>query len=158
MKGNLSEREQEFFLTGAKTCLDVMEALEEFQRQVQERCRETVNMRLKDLSGACLIEWNAEDLRDYSETRKKGADLAHFLGVKIAIQSLGELYFYLGMSRDDGKLTFVIWTQLWRRRQSLASDLWTVMVSSELRKTTPARALPLGRNCRKINFRISSST
>jgi hypothetical protein len=71
MKGKLSEREQEFFLTGARTCLDVMEALEEFQRQVRERCRETVKARLTDLTEACGIEWKATDLRDYSETEKQ---------------------------------------------------------------------------------------
>ena len=57
MIGKRSGSEQEFFLTGVMTCLDVMEALEEFRRQVQERCRDTVKSRLNDLSEACGIEW-----------------------------------------------------------------------------------------------------
>ena len=83
MKGKLSEQEQEFFLTGAKTCLDVMEALEEFRRQVQERCLETVKTRLKDLSVASQIEWDSKALRPYSSSAE-----AHFLGVRIMIESL----------------------------------------------------------------------
>ncbi len=131
MKGKRSGSEQEFFLTGVMTCLDVMEALEEFRRQVQERCRDTVKSRLNDLSAACGIEWKAEDLRDYSETEKTGADRAHFLGVKIAIASLGVLSFYLGMERQNGELAFATWTQLLRHGQSVASDLWTLMLSSD---------------------------
>jgi hypothetical protein len=109
-----------------------MEALEEFQRQVQQRSRETVKERLKDLSEACGMALSAQDLRHFSEGPYRTDDgRAYRLGVKIAISSLGVLNFYLGIEGGDGSLTFGTSLQAWRRQQSLASDLWALMASSD---------------------------
>jgi len=61
-------------------------------------------MRLKYLSVVSEIEWDATELRDYSVTVIKGSSLVHYIGVRIAIESLGDMIFYFGMNRDDGKL------------------------------------------------------
>jgi hypothetical protein len=52
--------------------------------------------------------------------------------VKVTIDSLGHLYFYLAMRREDGELVFPTWTQMGRLRQSLASELWALMASSDI--------------------------
>jgi len=116
-----SEAELEFFLTGAQTYLDVEDAVEEFRRQVQERCGEVAQLRLADIAQACDQEWAVEQLKDYAEK----ADVSRYLGKWVAVEGLGRLTFFFGVYRDDGKLAFVTGVWLSRKRTELAPDLWS---------------------------------
>lgn len=130
MSGKRSEAELEFFLTGAKTYLDVEDALAEFRRQVQGRCRAVVKERLPDICCACQMEWTTDDLQDY----KEGGGPS-FLGVKISLEVLGGVCFYFGMEREDNNQVYGIWVQLWRKRRSLAPALWALMEATETANT-----------------------
>lgn len=108
----------EFFLTGAKTFLDVDDAVREFTRQVQDRCRDIVRERLQELSSASGIAWREADLREYKEVNNRGA----FLGVQTSAGDLGKVYFYLAMYREGGYGALVY---LWLRRANIAAELWS---------------------------------
>jgi|SRR5450432_127155 len=121
MSRKRSEPELEFFLTGAKTYLDVEDAVAEFQRQVQERCGEVAGSRLKDIAHVCDQEWVAEQLKDYTEKD----NVSRSLGKWVAVEGLGRLAFYFKAYRDDGEVAFGPGVWLSRKRTDLAQDLWS---------------------------------
>src|ERR1700730_11151695 len=99
---NRSDDENEFFLTGAKTYLDVEDAVEEFRRQVQERCGEVVESRLTDICHACDQEWVAEQLKGLSGENRVSQISRQAGGCRRSRPPL--LYFVA--YRDDAKLAF----------------------------------------------------
>jgi hypothetical protein len=119
MNNGLSDRERDFFVTGAKTYVDVDDAMAEFRRLVQQQCRTIVRARLGEVNQACGMHWMANDLNDYSQ--KTSDDL--YVGNQVEVEGLGGLYFCLRLSRkDDGKLFASVF--LYRLRASLAVGLW----------------------------------
>lgn len=123
MKRKQSEAEREFFLTGVRTWLDVEDAISEFRRQVQERCKAVVQPRLTDATRASGIEWTIDDLRDYEESDPNG----RYLGTQLFIEALGRVYFYVAFYREGGYAASVC---LWRKRSNLAVDLWALAPDS----------------------------
>jgi hypothetical protein len=122
MNRKRSEPELEFFSTGAKTYLDVEEAVEEFRRQVQERCGEVAQLRLADIARACDQEWVAGDLKDY----KQKDDSGRYLGKSVVVEGLGgDLTLHFRTYRDQREVAFGLGVGLSRKRGDLAPDLWS---------------------------------
>jgi hypothetical protein len=114
------DQETEFLSTGVKTYSKADDAMTEFRRLVQQKCRTVVSRRLDDVNRACGMDWTAKKLREYSQ---KTAD-HHYVGLHLDVIGLGGLYFCLRISRgDDGKSSdaFVF---LYRLHRGLATELW----------------------------------
>jgi len=115
-----SDREREFFVTGVKTYLEVDDAMTEFRRLVQQKCRDVIAKRLPELNQVCGIDWNVNDLGDYSE---KSSDY-QYLGKKIDVKGLGGIYFCLRLSAEDEGSPYHAFVFLYRIRKDLAPVLW----------------------------------
>jgi hypothetical protein len=126
-----SAAKREFFLNGAKLYLEVRGALEEFRRQVRGKCTSVVQSRLRDIGGACEMDWNLQALTDY----KWGPEGTQELGRKLAIEGLGKnyggLYFCLELDREDGGCACGAVVYLYRQNARLASDLWARLKESD---------------------------
>lgn len=126
-----SAAEREFFLNGAKLYLEVKDALEEFRRQVQEKCANVVQPRICDIGGACEMDWSLQALTEY----KWGPEGTQEFGRKLAIQGLGKndggLYFCLELYREDGRCACGAVVYLYRQNAPLASDLWARLKESD---------------------------
>ena len=121
MNADTSDAKKDFLITGARTYLDVDEAMKEFRRQIQEQSRRAVMGRLGDLTRVCGQEWSANDVRPYSERESDVFQLGHKLGVKELGSSYGGLYFSLKLSRDENRNLAVAF--LYRERKALAGSI-----------------------------------
>jgi hypothetical protein len=118
-----SDKEREFFVTGARTYLDVADAMAEFRRQVQDQCSIVVSRRLDEINRACEMDWTRNALKDYIWPQ---SDCFH-VGNKILVKELGNqggLYFCLELLRRDDNVVCAALVVLYRERGSLAVDLW----------------------------------
>lgn len=120
-----SDKRMEFFVTGAKTYLDVDDAMAEFRRLVQDQCSNNVRQKLGEINQACEMNWRTSDLKDYVW---HPPDRIH-LGKKILVENLGRpeggLYFGLELARKEGQAIYAALVYLYRERKDLAVDLWT---------------------------------
>lgn len=115
------DREGEFFVTGVNTYLDVDDAITEFRRLVEHKCRSVVSARLGEINEACGgVHWTVGDLNDYFE---KANDF-HYIGKQIEVKELGKLYFCLRLSREIDSSPIDAFLYLFRKQRDLATDLW----------------------------------
>jgi hypothetical protein len=117
----MNDAEREFFVTGAKTYLDVNDAMAEFHRQVQHQCTDVLATRLRDLNRACQMDWTSVDLKDYQWRE------GHHIGKQLSIDGFGGLYFCLELYRKNGSTGYGALTYLWRRRATLAPTIWAIL-------------------------------
>jgi hypothetical protein len=68
MSDTRSDEEKNFFVAAAETYLDVDSAMTEFQRQVQDECKEAIRDRLGEISQACGKDCRLEYFREYRES------------------------------------------------------------------------------------------
>jgi hypothetical protein len=120
MKNEGSDRKREFLITGARTYVDVDDAMMEFRRLVQDQCRKVVSVRLDEVSRACGIDWKPNEIRNYIE---RTAYYFNF-GKQLAVEKLGGLYFCLRLPREHDRGSFRASVFLYRQNQNLASELW----------------------------------
>jgi hypothetical protein len=114
------DKETDFFVTGAKTYLDVEAAMAEFRRQVQGHCMKVASDRLDEINKAAEMDWTRNDLKDY-----RGVELNRvYLGKQVQVEGFGTIYFYLTLSRADDHGTYAASVDLRRQRKGLADDLW----------------------------------
>lgn len=140
MSKERSGPEQEFFVTGAETWLDVEDAIVEFRRQAQQRCREVVEPRLRDISDACKMEWKADQLLDF---RERTADWG-CLGQKLRLGSVARLYFYLIVYRDASVGPYGAHVCLWRARSNIATSLWSLAQAQSKKVQQEGNSLYVG--------------
>jgi hypothetical protein len=120
MNGNGSDQEKDFFVTGAKTYLDVDAAMVEFRRQVQDLCMNVAIDRLHEINRASGMDWTRNDLKDYRET-----DLnCVYLGKQVQVEDFGTLFFYLTLSRERDRGPYAASVCLYRQSSKLAVNLW----------------------------------
>jgi hypothetical protein len=125
MSDNRSDKEREFFVTGAKTYLDVDEAMAQFRRTIQDQITTLVNGRLDEINRACEMDWNPNDLGDYTPRKPDCFQVGKQLTVKnIGGLYCGGLYFYFRIGRETGTLVYTTVVDLYRLRTNLAVDLW----------------------------------
>jgi hypothetical protein len=124
MTTNASQEERDFLITGAKTYLDVDDAMEEFRRQIQEQSRGVVLGRIGDLKRVCEQEWSANDIRRYSESGAGFFQLGHKLGVKELGSTYGGLFLCLKLSREGDRIRYLAVAFIYREKKSLAVSLW----------------------------------
>jgi hypothetical protein len=117
----MNDPEREFFLTGAKSYLDVSDAMSEFRRQVQQQCTEVITARLQDINQASQMDWTADDLKDYQWTE------GHDIGKQLPVDGFGGLYFCLELYREASGVCYGALIYLWRRRANLAPTLWAIL-------------------------------
>jgi hypothetical protein len=120
MKNEVLDGEREFFVTGVRTYLGIDDAMTEFRRLVQHKCRTVASRRLDELNQACGMHWTVKELNDYLEK----TNTHHFLGKQMEVKGLGGLYFCLRLSREDEGRPFDAFVFLYRIRRDLASGLW----------------------------------
>lgn len=120
MNNSGADLERDFFVTGARTYLDVDDAMTEFRRFVRNHCRVVASKRLGEINRACEMEWTANDLKDYSWRQP---DCFH-VGKQIAVENLGGIYFCLEMYRENDSVASGTLVYLYRRRADLAIALW----------------------------------
>jgi hypothetical protein len=107
---------------GARTYLDVDDAMKEFHRQIEDQSREVVCGQLVEINRVCDMNWSTNDIRPYSE-RSTVDDYFH-LGCQLAVAGFGGLSFSLKLTREeDRKLSHAV-AFLYRRNQSIAASLW----------------------------------
>src|SRR5580704_12893500 len=115
-----ADQEKEFFVTGARTYLDVDAAMTEFRRQVQDQCKRVVSKRLDAINRAAVMDWTPNDLKDYRE-----ADLAGVhIGKQLRVEGFGLVYFYLTLSRENNHQSYASSVCLYRQHSRIAVDLW----------------------------------
>jgi hypothetical protein len=120
MSEAVSNKEREFFVTGAKTYLDVDDAMAQFRRRIQDQVTKLVDRRLDEINRACETDWTANDLRDYTERLSD----CFCVGKQVALENFGALYFYLRICREDANLAYTTIVDLYRQRANLAIGLW----------------------------------
>jgi hypothetical protein len=135
MNNELLDEETEFFVTGVRSYLGVDDAMTEFRRLVQHKCKNVASRRLDELNQACGMHWTVKELNDYAE---KGDD-HHYLGKQMEVKGLGGLYFCLRLSREDDGRPFDAFVFLYRVRRDIATGLWD-------RSSTRASVTWKGRN------------
>jgi hypothetical protein len=126
MSSKGSDPEHDFFLTGAELYLEIEEAVAEFRRQVQEKCRRVVEGRLDEIGQACQMEWTSNALSDY----KYGWPEGRHIGKQLSIKSFGNLYFCLDLYRENGSIVYLALVYLYRRNAGLAAGLWPLLGTS----------------------------
>ncbi len=97
MKNEIVDGEKQFFETGVKTYLAADDAMTEFRRLVQHKCKTAASRRLDELNQACGMHWAVSDLNDYLEPNGNN----HHIGEQVELKGLGGLYFCLRLSRID---------------------------------------------------------
>lgn len=117
----MNDVEGEFFLAGARTYLDVNDAMAEFRRYVQRLCAKAVTSRMRDVNRASQMNWTTADLKDYLWTD------GYHIGKQLAVNGLGGLYFCLELSRSDGGVCYASVVYFYRERGSFASELWEII-------------------------------
>jgi hypothetical protein len=124
MNTDESQAQSDFLITGARTYLDVDDAMEEFRRLIQEQSRRVVLGRIGDLKRVCEQEWSANDVRRYSESGAEFFQVGHKLGVKELGSTYGGLYFCLKLYRDGNRNHSLAVAFLYHERKDLAVSLW----------------------------------
>jgi hypothetical protein len=137
MNNNESNKEGEFFVRGAKTYLDVDDAMAEFRRQVQDQCTKVVSGRLDEIMRAAEMDWTPNHLKDYNE---RSPDRL-YLGKQVWVENFGGLYFCLTLSRENDRAVYGALVYLYRQRKSLAVHLW-----ASLSRVASATAYVRGNN------------
>ena len=120
MRNKVSDGERDFFVTGVRTYLQVDEAMAEFRRLVEHKCRAVVSRRLDDINRACGMHWTVKNLNEYSQ---KTSD-HHYLGLQMELKGLGGLYFCLRISRNHDRNPLDAYVFLFRTRRDRAAGLW----------------------------------
>jgi hypothetical protein len=120
MNNEVLDGEREFFVTGVRTYLEADDAMTEFRRLVQHKCRTVASRRLDELNQACGMHWTVKELDDYFEKNDKN----HYLGKRIEAKGFGGVYFCLRLSREDASRPFDAFVYLYRIRKDLANGLW----------------------------------
>ncbi len=124
MRDDESEKEKEFLVTGARTYLDVDDAMIEFRRQIQDQCRAVVCSRLAEINRACNRNpnWTHNDVKTYFE-RFTGDDCL-YVGCRLDVEGFGGLYFCLKLAREEDSRLYHAVANLYRQNQSIAAELW----------------------------------
>jgi hypothetical protein len=130
MSNEILDGERGFFVTGVNTYLEVDDAMSEFRRLVQHKCRTAASQRLDELNQACGMHWTVNDLNDYFEANTNN----HHIGKQVELKGLGGLYFCLRLSRIDKSRPLAAFVFLYRLRRDLAADLWGQASGSVLGK------------------------
>ena len=120
------DREREFFVTGVNTYLDVDDAIVEFRRLVEHKCRSVVSARLNEVNQECGMDWTVGDLNDYFE---KANDF-HYIGKQMEVKELGKLYFCLRLSREIDSNPIDAFVYLYRKQRDIATGLWEIAGAS----------------------------
>jgi hypothetical protein len=124
MSDNGSDQEREFFVTGAKTYLDVDDAMAQFRHMIQDKITTSVSRRLDDINQACDMAWTTNDLKDYTSRQSD----SFLVGKQVTVENgglyCGGLYFYLRIGRESGALVYTTIVDLYRLRANIAIDLW----------------------------------
>jgi hypothetical protein len=125
MSSNGSDREREFFVTGAETYLDADDAMAQFRHMVQDKIATLVSGRLEEINRACDMAWTTNDLKDYTSRQSDN----FLVGKQVTVESpsglyCGGLYFYLRIGREGGALAYTTMVDLYRLRANIAKDLW----------------------------------
>lgn len=125
MSDDGSDKEREFLAIGAKTYLDVDDAMAMFRRRVQDQITRLVNNRLGEINRVCEMEWTSDSLGDYTERWPDGFNV----GKQVVVGGLGRLYFYFGLRREKPYQTVV---SLYRQRVNIAVTLWNRATDSHV--------------------------
>jgi hypothetical protein len=123
MSENGSDTVREFLVTGARTYLDVADAMAEFRRQVQDQCTTVVSRRLDEINRACEMDWTGNGFKDYIWPQSG----CFHVGKKVLVKELGNqggLYFCLELLRRGDSVVCAALVCLYRERGNLAVDLW----------------------------------
>ena len=120
MSNKESDNEGEFLVAGAKTYLDVDDAMEQFRRLVQDHCTAMLSKRIDEVNRICKMDWTPNDLKDY---KWRQPDSFH-IGKHFAIENFGGLYICLELNREKDGMDYATVVYLWRQRRDLARDLW----------------------------------
>jgi len=124
MTNHESELETEFFLTGARTYLDVQDALEEFEGQVTSRCSTVVKNRFQEIDDACGGGfWEINDLKDNIQSDGSSATRKR-LGKQLPSGRRCSLYLSLELARAKEGVACRSLVHLRRDNSEIASDLW----------------------------------
>lgn len=130
-RGDMSERgsdkEREFLLAGARTYLDVDDAMAQFRRTIQEQISTLLSNRLDEINRACEMDWTPNDFKDFASRQPK----CSLVGKQIAVRNLGGLYFYFKICRENGTLIYRTLVDLYRQRRNLATNLWESGAASD---------------------------
>jgi hypothetical protein len=124
-----SAAEREFFLSGAKLCLDVEDALEEFRRQVYDKCASVVRQRLSEMGRACKVNLSSPCAYKYNDPTGSSREI----GAKLLLQGLGNgggLYCCLELYREDGQSVCGALVYLYRSNGKVANALWSRLEDS----------------------------
>lgn len=125
METKTSNVELEFFVTGAKTYLDVKDAMDEFRNRVRKACDTVVLSVLSDINGACGLTMSRADVKDYVWNASR--DECH-IGRKLLLKTLGEkeggLYFALVLRRENQKLITEARVILYRDNERAVPEFW----------------------------------
>jgi hypothetical protein len=120
MNNEILDGEKQFFVTGVKTYLEADDAMTEFRRLVQHKCRTATSKRLDELNQACGKHWTVKELGDYFEKNDKN----HYVGKRMEVKEFGGLYLCLRLSREDASRPFDAFVYLYRIRKDVANGLW----------------------------------
>ncbi len=122
MRDDESEKVKEFLITGARTYLDVDDAVLEFRRQIQNKCRAVVCGRLAEINRACNRNpnWSDNDVKDYFERFTGGS----YVGCRLDMERFGGLYFCLKIAREENRTLYHAVANLCRNNKSIAAELW----------------------------------
>jgi hypothetical protein len=120
-----SDVDREFFLTGAKTYLDVKDALAEFQTRVRHACDAVVMDLLNDINCACCLNLSRSDFKDY--IWNASSDEVH-IGRKALLKTLGPseggLYLGLVLRRQNQRRFCEARVFLYRDNDSFVPSFW----------------------------------
>jgi hypothetical protein len=130
MNNEILDGEKQFFVTGIKTYLEADDAMTEFRRLVQHKCRTAASKRLDELNQACGKHWTVNDLKEYFEPNENN----HHIGEQVELKGFGGIYFCLRLSRVDESRPLAAFVFLYRARRDLAIDLWARASGSVLGK------------------------
>uniref|UniRef100_E6PWY7 PD-(D/E)XK nuclease superfamily protein n=1 Tax=mine drainage metagenome TaxID=410659 RepID=E6PWY7_9ZZZZ len=120
MNNEKSDKKKDFLIKGARTYIDVDDAMTEFRRLVQDQCLEVVKKRLDDLNYACGMDWKQYQVKNYLERK----DDYFYCGKQLAVGGLGGVYFCLRIKRDGNNVLSLASVFLYRKNRNLASELW----------------------------------
>jgi hypothetical protein len=141
MSDTRSDEEKNFFVAAAETYLDVDSAMTEFQRQVQDECKEAIRDRLGEISQACGKDCRLEYFREY---RESGTGCI-YLGRQMHLDGFGGLYFYLKIFREltifreYDRTSYGAYISLYRQNKKHGKDLW-----DQISSTSPGRPYTKG--------------
>jgi hypothetical protein len=123
VKKKVTDRGEEFLVTGLEKYMDAASAVTMFEKEVQEQVKKVVTRHQPALAKLFGGDWR---LRDYSQSGIGLPPAFMCLGQKVAFKGVGELYLYFCFERDEADGSYLYPEVLfWRERVTLLSRLWT---------------------------------